>query len=48
MTITSCSWHQKHGSLAETPVSRIQEILTAAGSRYQLADPGTWPTIRNG
>ncbi|MBK9737665.1 MAG: hypothetical protein IPO92_23050 [Saprospiraceae bacterium] len=30
-------------SLAETPVSRIQEILTAAGSRYQLADPGTWP-----
>ena len=30
-------------SLADTPVSRIQQILTAAGSRYQLADPETWP-----
>jgi predicted flap endonuclease-1-like 5' DNA nuclease len=30
-------------SLSETPVSRIQEILTAAGSRFALADPGTWP-----
>lgn len=30
-------------SLSETSVARIQEILTAAGSRYSLADPGTWP-----
>ena len=33
------TWRQ----LSETPVTRIQEILTAAGPRYQLADPGTWP-----
>ncbi|MBK8054110.1 MAG: hypothetical protein IPK35_12780 [Saprospiraceae bacterium] len=30
-------------ALSETPVSRIQEILTAAGPRFALADPGTWP-----
>ena len=30
-------------ALSETSVERIQEILTAAGPRYQLADPGTWP-----
>ena len=30
-------------ALADTPVSRIQDILTAAGSRFALADPGTWP-----
>lgn len=30
-------------ALAETPVARIQEILTAAGPRFALADPGTWP-----
>lgn len=30
-------------ALAETPVTRIQEILDAAGSRYALAEPGTWP-----
>ena len=29
--------------LAETPTSRIQEILDAAGPRYKLAKPGTWP-----
>lgn len=29
--------------LAEASTDRLQEILTAAGSRYQLADPGTWP-----
>ncbi|MBL0027071.1 MAG: hypothetical protein IPO98_19750 [Saprospiraceae bacterium] len=30
-------------ALAETSVARIQEILDAAGSRYSLAEPGTWP-----
>jgi predicted flap endonuclease-1-like 5' DNA nuclease len=30
-------------ALSETPVSSIQEILTAAGPRFALADPGTWP-----
>jgi len=29
--------------LSDTPVSRIQEILDAAGPRYQMADPSTWP-----
>jgi predicted flap endonuclease-1-like 5' DNA nuclease len=29
--------------LANTSVERIQEILDAAGSRYKLAKPGTWP-----
>lgn len=28
--------------LAATSTERMQEILTAAGSRYKLADPGTW------
>ena len=31
------------GQLAETPVERLREILTAAGRRFRLADPGTWP-----
>jgi predicted flap endonuclease-1-like 5' DNA nuclease len=30
-------------ALADTPTSRIQEILDAAGPRYALADPATWP-----
>jgi predicted flap endonuclease-1-like 5' DNA nuclease len=30
-------------SLAKTDVSKIQKILDDAGSRYSLADPGTWP-----
>ena len=30
-------------ALAASPVSRIQEILSAAGDRYRLADPKTWP-----
>ena len=30
-------------ALAATEVSRIQEILDAAGSRYNMADPTTWP-----
>lgn len=33
------SWQK----LANTSVSAIQDILNKAGSRYQLADPGTWP-----
>jgi len=30
-------------ALAATPVDRLREILTAAGKRFQLADPTTWP-----
>lgn len=30
-------------ALSETSVTRVQEILSKAGSRYALADPGTWP-----
>lgn len=33
------TWRQ----LANTDVATIQGILDAAGSRYKLADPGTWP-----
>lgn len=29
--------------LAATPVERLHEILAAAGRRFRLADPGTWP-----
>ena len=29
--------------LAEAKVEDLQEILDAAGSRFKLADPGTWP-----
>jgi predicted flap endonuclease-1-like 5' DNA nuclease len=29
--------------LAATPVTRLQEILTNAGPRFKLAEPGTWP-----
>lgn len=29
--------------LATTDVARVEEILTEAGTRYQLADPDTWP-----
>lgn len=29
--------------LAKAPVADLQKILTAAGSRYALANPGTWP-----
>jgi len=29
--------------LAGAKVSKIEEILKAAGSRYALANPGTWP-----
>ncbi len=30
-------------ALAETPVERLREILEAAGPRYQVHDPATWP-----
>ena len=30
-------------ALASSEVSRLQDILTSAGDRYRLADPGTWP-----
>lgn len=29
--------------LADTQSERIREILVAAGSRFQIHDPGTWP-----
>jgi predicted flap endonuclease-1-like 5' DNA nuclease len=29
--------------LADTPVSRLQEILSAAGERFRIHDPSTWP-----
>ena len=30
-------------ALAATSVDQIQKVLDAAGDRYKLADPGTWP-----
>lgn len=30
-------------ALAESEVEQLKEILSAAGSHFQLADPGTWP-----
>jgi len=30
-------------ALAQTPVEKLKEILRAAGSRFRLADPTTWP-----
>lgn len=30
--------------LAETAVDKIQEVLDAAGERYRIHDPATWPT----
>jgi predicted flap endonuclease-1-like 5' DNA nuclease len=33
------TWRQ----LSQTPVSRLQAILDAAGPRYQIHHPGTWP-----
>ncbi len=29
--------------LAGTPMAKLKEILHAAGSRYAMMDPGTWP-----
>ncbi len=33
------TWQQ----LADTPVAVLHDMLTAAGSSYQMADPTTWP-----
>ena len=33
--------------LADTPVSSIQTVLDNAGSRYKIANPGTWPDQAN-
>lgn len=30
--------------LAQTPVDDIKAVLTAAGDRYRMHDPGTWPS----
>jgi len=30
-------------ALADTPVERLKEILDAAGPRYRIHDPSTWP-----
>lgn len=30
-------------TLAEAPVERLREILSAGGRRFRLADPATWP-----
>jgi predicted flap endonuclease-1-like 5' DNA nuclease len=32
-----------YGQLAETPVSRLVDILDAAGPQYRMANPSTWP-----
>lgn len=32
-----------YAQLAETSSERIKEILSAAGPRYQMHNPGTWP-----
>lgn len=33
--------------LANTSVNRLQDILTAAGDRFRLVEPGTWPEQAN-
>ena len=35
------------GELAKLESSKIQKILDSAGSRFKLADPGTWPKQAN-
>ncbi len=32
-----------YAQLAATGVDRLREVLAAAGSRFRLADPSTWP-----
>jgi len=33
--------------LADTPVTKLQSVLNKGGSRYQIANPGTWPDQAN-
>jgi predicted flap endonuclease-1-like 5' DNA nuclease len=32
-----------YAQLAAAPVDRLVEVLRAAGSRYAMANPGSWP-----
>lgn len=34
---------RQFSKLAETPVERLREILSAGGSHYRIYDPTTWP-----
>ncbi|SFD66062.1 hypothetical protein [Spirosoma endophyticum] len=34
---------RQFSKLAETPVERIREILSSAGSHYRIYDPSSWP-----
>lgn len=34
---------RQFSELAATPIERIREILSSAGSRYRIYDPATWP-----
>jgi predicted flap endonuclease-1-like 5' DNA nuclease len=34
---------RQFSELAETPIERIREILSSAGSHYRIYDPSTWP-----
>lgn len=34
---------RQFSQLAETPIERIREILSSAGSHYRIYDPSTWP-----
>ena len=34
---------RQFSALAETPIERLREILSAAGSHYRIYDPTTWP-----
>ena len=33
--------------LAVTPLEKLKEVLEAAGSRYRMHDPTTWPEQAN-
>ena len=38
-------WHRRHHvqALAHTDVVALQSMLDAAGSRYKMHDPSSWP-----
>jgi len=49
----SCSYEIRHKNYCSLPIAytlatsssvAIKDILTAAGDRYRMHDPGTWPT----